>query len=309
MDRNQKERTEAHVKNKPYLHSQKEVKRTGRLQNLFQQKGLTPYAVRIFREIIYDYYRSHGRTLPWRNTKNPYHILVSEIMLQQTQVERVIQKYDHFIKTFPDFASLAGAPLRRVLEAWQGLGYNRRAKALKEIAQAVMTIFGGRLPSSGDDLQTFPGIGKATASSIAAFAFDQPSIFIETNIRRVFIHFFFHNKDDIKDSEILPLVERTLDKTDPREWYYALMDYGVMLKKELPNPNRRSAHYKRQPPFEGSDRQIRGKILRALVENSSLSKSELNRKIDTSPERSGRILAVLKKEGFVKKTGRRYRLA
>ena len=296
------------MKNEPYVHSQKDVRRTGRLQNLFRQKGLTTHAVRVFREIIYDYYRSHGRVLPWRETRDPYRILVSEIMLQQTQAERVMQKYAQFIKAFPDFTSLAQAPLRRVLQEWQGLGYNRRAKALKETAQAVLTTFGGRLSSSVDDLQTFPGIGKATASAIAAFAFDQPTVFIETNIRRVFIHFFFPDKDDVQDSEILPLVRRTLDKTNPRYWYNALMDYGVMLKKELPNPNRRSAHYKRQSPFEGSDRQIRGKILRALVANSSLSKSELNREIDTSPEGTDKILAGLEKEGFVKKTGRRYML-
>ena len=135
-------------------------------------KELTRDGVRAFQRLIYHYYQEHGRTFPWRMTHNPYHILVSEIMLQQTQTERVLDKYEQFIDSFPDFSSLAEAPLREILKVWQGLGYNRRAIALKKIAQTVMTRFHSNLPSSLEALMTLPGIGKATASAISVFAFN-----------------------------------------------------------------------------------------------------------------------------------------
>jgi A/G-specific adenine glycosylase len=147
------------------------------------RRKISPVEMTRFRKAILDYYQSHGRRLPWRNTRDPYHILVSEIMLQQTQVGRVIEKYEQFLSAFPDFASLALAPLREVLAIWQGLGYNRRAIALKHIAVEVMIAHNGLLPSSEEALLRMPGIGKATASSITAFAFNKPSVFIETNIR------------------------------------------------------------------------------------------------------------------------------
>ncbi len=147
--------------------------------------------IRKFQKTIYRYYGKYGRTFPWRMTHNPYHILISEIMLQQTQVQRVMGKYEPFINAFPDFSSLARAPLRLILKQWQGLGYNRRAIALKLISRRIMEEFHGELPSSVETLMTLPGIGRATASAISAFAFHIPSVFIETNIRRVFIHGFF----------------------------------------------------------------------------------------------------------------------
>ncbi|MFQ5841474.1 MAG: A/G-specific adenine glycosylase [Thermodesulfobacteriota bacterium] len=269
-------------------------------------KELTPDAVRAFQKLIYHYYQEHGRTFPWRMTHNPYHILVSEIMLQQTQTERVVEKYGQFINSFPDFSSLAKAPLREILRAWQGLGYNRRAIALKKIAQTVMTRFHGNLPSSLEQLMTLPGIGRATASAICAFAFNQPVVFIETNIRRVFIHHFFQNRNSIMDTEILPLVEKTLDTSNPGKWYFALMDYGVMVKKERQNPNRRSAHYQKQTPFEGSNRQIRGMILKALAIEHDISETEITKRLDTTPERVRKNLIQLQEEGFLKKKGNRF---
>ncbi len=269
-------------------------------------KNLTPSAVRKFQKTILGYYRNYGRNLPWRLTHDPYKILVSEIMLQQTQVQRVLGKYETFIGRFQDFPSLAEAPLSLILKEWQGLGYNRRAIALKQIAQKVMSEFQGNLPVSTEVLITFPGIGRATASAIAAFAFRKPTVFIETNIRRVFIHSFFHDRDNIRDAEILPLVEKTLDATNPREWYYALMDYGVMLKKETENPNRRSAHYQKQSPFQGSNRQIRGAILRALALESGVSEREMREKLGISPEKTKSGLVQLMKEGFIKRMRGRY---
>lgn len=279
-----------------------------RLSLLREKQDLAPEAVRLFLEAIYDHYRKHGRKLPWRETREPYHILVSEIMLQQTQVERVLNKYVQFIAVFPDFSALAEASLKEVLEIWQGLGYNRRALALKECASIVMNNFGGRLPSSRDTLLTFPGIGNATASAICAFAFDQPTILIETNIRRVFIHFFFYGVEYVKDAEIIPLVKDTLDASRPREWYYALMDYGAMLGGQGANPNRRSAHYKRQSPFQGSNRQMRGLILKTLTAGHPLSKRQLSKKLEKTPEKVNAVLAELEREGFIEKRGDRYAL-
>jgi len=268
-------------------------------------KKITPSLVAQFREKIYQHYAVHSRTMPWRSSQDPYHILVSEIMLQQTQVERVVPKYERFIKTFPDFFSLAQAPLRDVLTVWQGLGYNRRALALHTIGQLVVHEYSGKLPGSVEILQTFPGVGPATAGAICAFAFNQPTVFIETNIRRVFIHCFFPGRNGIKDKEILPLVERTLDLSQPRTWYFALMDYGAMLKEMSTNPNRRSAHYNRQPPFAGSNRQIRGLILRLLLENSTATEGELLRAVGKSPDLVKKILSQLIDEGFIRKTGKR----
>jgi A/G-specific adenine glycosylase len=269
------------------------------LARIGDTQELKPTEVEEFRQTIYQYYADHRREMPWRVSRDPYHIVVSEIMLQQTQVGRVLSKYEQFISTFPDFDSVSKAPLQEILNVWQGLGYNRRALALQKICQMVVTEYGGELPNCVETLQTFPGIGPATAGAICAFAFNQPTVFIETNIRRVFIHFFFPKQNGVKDKEILPLVERTLDTRSPRRWYHALMDYGAMLKNEEHNPNRRSAHYNRQPPFRGSDREIRGLILKTLLKKPDLTEAELVRLVDKSPERVRPIIAQLIIEGFI----------
>ena len=266
-----------------------------------RKKKLTPAKVQEFREMIYGYYREHGRTMPWRLTHNPYHILVSEIMLQQTQVQRVLEKYESFLDAFPDFPALARAPLSEILTTWQGLGYNRRAIALSRISRIVLEDFHGALPSSVDTLVTFPGIGHATASAIAAFAFHTPAVFIETNIRRVYIHCFFDDRDNVRDDEIRPLVETTLDASNPREWYYGVMDYGVMLKKSLENPNRRSAHYQKQTPFEGSNRQMRGMILKTLTRRPHVTEQEIAHQLQADKAILKKNLLQLQKEGFIKK--------
>lgn len=229
-------------------------------------------------------------------------------MLQQTQVERVLKKYGPFIRTLPDFAALSRAPLKEVLGLWQGLGYNRRAFHLQQTAKAVISGHGGVLPDTEKELVCLPGIGKATAGAILAFAFHRPSVFIETNIRRVFIHFFFPDRTDVRDDEILPLVKRTLDRKDPRRWYYALMDYGAMLGKDMHNPNRRSAHYARQAPFPGSDRQVRGRVVRELLEAGPLTDRSLSSRLGVEAGRLRLILAGLEREGLVVRTGRRFSL-
>jgi A/G-specific adenine glycosylase len=252
-----------------------------------------------FQRMVLAHYAHSGRNMQWRNTTDPYQILVSEIMLQQTQVERVRIKFPEFINAFPDFPSLAAAPLSSVLTVWQGMGYNRRAIALQKCAIKVMDEYCGTLPSDVSTLATFPGIGRATASSIAAFAFNQPVIFIETNIRRVFIHFFFADTEQINDADIFPLVEKALYRDNPRVWYWALMDLGSYLKKTVSNPNRRSAHYVRQAPFEGSDRKIRGIIIRLLLKNPGVSEKKIVDFCNEDPLRIKKILVSLSSEGFI----------
>ncbi|MRR07640.1 MAG: A/G-specific adenine glycosylase, partial [Deltaproteobacteria bacterium] len=266
-------------------------------------------AVQRSRSEVYAHYHAQPRPLPWRETENPYHILVSEIMLQQTRVERAIGKYYQFLAEFPDIHALAAAPLRKVLQVWQGLGYNRRAIALQETAKKVVLDYNGMLPDTPEQLRTLPGIGSYTAGAIAAFAFQQPVPFIETNIRAVYIHCFFQDRHDVKDSEIMPLVRATLDTTNPREWYYALMDYGVMLKRTQTNPSRKSAHHTRQSRFEGSDRQIRGEILKFLLRKPSSRKEAIFQTLKEDPQRVERILTSLEKDGFLNRKGAEYTIA
>jgi A/G-specific adenine glycosylase len=259
--------------------------------------------VRTFQQTVYDHFKAHGRDLPWRKTEDPYKILVSEVMLQQTQVPRVMEKYGEFVKAFPDIYSLARAPLREILNVWQGLGYNRRALALKRAAQHLMSRFSGEIPQDIDFLGSLPGIGNATACAICAFAFKQPTVFLETNIRTVFIHHFFNTGTGIRDAHIIPLVAQTLDHKDPRLWYHALMDYGAVLKKRYGNPNTKSALYQRQGRFEGSNRQIRGAILKALLRDERISECDLSRNARFTAEAVRRNLEQLQKEGIITKKG------
>ena len=273
-------------------------------QDQFRERdSLTLERFALFRDSVRDYYKRSGRHFPWRETTCPYHILVSEFMLQQTQVERVRAKYGRFVHEFPDFEALARADLRSVLRIWQGLGYNRRAIALKETAIRVIRDHAGELPSTVDELIRLPGIGHSTAGSVLAFAFNKPAVFIETNIRRVFIHFFFQDRTDIKDTEIMPLVEVTVDHENPRHWYYALMDYGAMLKKQVINPNRKSAHYTIQAPFEDSDRQVRGAIIRLLLTKDTITVKKLIGLLGINQDRAEKILTSLEKDDFIDRSG------
>ncbi len=268
-----------------------------------------PLSVSQFRSLILDYFKNYGRDLPWRNTSDPYHILVSEIMLQQTQVERVKEKYVTFLYRFPTIKSLATAPLSDVLQQWQGLGYNRRAKSLRACAEILLKDFQCCVPSDPLKLVTLPGIGKATAASISAFAFNKPTVFIETNIRSVFIHFFFNNRSDVSDTELLPIVAEALDTRNSTRWYSALMDYGVFLKKHVPNPSRKSTHHVKQSSFIGSDRHIRGGIIKMLVHSQKATKKNLIEALATSDARITPILADLVKENLLVKTKSTFSIA
>ncbi len=271
-----------------------------------KKRPLSATQVRAFQKRVCDYYDTDGRDLPWRKRLTPYRVVVSEVMLQQTQVERVIEKYRQFLDAFPDFSALAAAPAAQLLAVWSGMGYNRRALALKSLAQQVIKEHGGRLPMESDKLLALPGIGKYTAGAVMAFAFNKPVVFMDTNIRRVFIHEFFHDEENIHDDNIFPLVMQTLDAQNPRRWYNALMDYGTMLKTAKVNPNRRSIHYARQSPFENSNRQVRGMIVKILVEQSPLSLFEISQKIGKDLERVKKNIEQLEREGFLAKKGENY---
>jgi A/G-specific adenine glycosylase len=266
------------------------------MEKISEYGGLNPGE---FRNRIYRFYHNNRRDLPWRNTDDPYRILVSEMMLQQTQVKRVLEIYPGFIERFPDFAALYAAPVKDLLSGWQGLGYNRRALALKKTASRIIDEWNGILPDDEKILCSLPGIGKATAAAVQAFAFKKPSLLIETNIRRVFIHCYFLDRPLVSDREILPLIKETLDHENPRDWYYALMDYGSYLGKTRENPNRRSRQYRIQSPFEGSNRQVRGRILSYLITNGNTLKTELCEELDLPSCRINPVVDSLIAEGFI----------
>ncbi len=263
-----------------------------------------------FQQAVITFYTRYGRPFPWRETSDPYHILVSEIMLQQTQTSRVTEKFPQFIRMFPSFRALARSPLDKVVREWQGLGYNRRAKAVHTISRIVTADFSGELPNDIGLLESFPMIGKATARSIAAFAFNEPVVFIETNIRCVFMYTFFENDSSVTDKQVLPLVEATLYRKNPRTWYNALMDYGVHIKKMFPEVSLRSAAYTKQAPFKRSNRQLRGLILKSLAETETapltfeqLAAGNHISGTDFSAEQIRKTARELEKEGFITISG------
>ncbi len=258
------------------------------------------------------FYKKESRShLPWRQTRDPYKILVSEIMLQQTQVERVVPFYTNFIKQFPTPAALARVPLSKVLKAWQGLGYNRRAKFLHEAAKMLSS-------NAKEFLESLPGVGHYTASAVAASAFNSPEVFIETNIRTVFTYYFFSKKivrttlatKKIYDKELLPLIEKALKKSkmQPRDFYAALMDYGAHLKASGVKLNARSKHYTKQSKFEGSSRQLRGAILRELLQKP-LTLAQLTKNLSRSAEEVERQLRRLELDEIVLFARGRWRVA
>lgn len=269
---------------------------------------MTESQITAFRTMIWEYYHAHGRSMPWRDDPSPYHVVVSEFMLQQTQVSRVVPKFLDFVAQWPDWGHLARARQSEVLRAWKGLGYNRRALWIYEAAGRVMTECGGSLPRTREELVAFRGIGPNTAGAILAYAFEEPVVFIETNIRRVFLHHFFPHDEAVSDDALLPIVEAALDTDHPREWYWALMDYGSFLATQLPNPNRRSKHYARQSAFEGSHRQLRGYILECLLAEPALDPAKVQYK-EFTPDDVARAVDSLLTEGFIFQSGGRIVLA
>lgn len=253
------------------------------------------------------------RDLPWRNTRDAYAIWISEAMLQQTQVTRVLSRWERFLRHFPTVDALASASSADVVEEWQGLGYNRRALALKRAADICSAEYAGCMPEGVDKLVKLPGIGDATAAGITAFSRDVPCLYLETNVRAVFIHCFFRDAERVTDKELRPLVERACPVEDVRGWYYALLDVGARLKKDHKNPTRRAAAYTRQSKFEGSRRQKRAWLVREVMAAPGLSSAELLRRLNIEERKSGRdgvegdefesIMADLAREGFFHREG------
>lgn len=269
-------------------------------------EGMDWALVADFQQLVYRYSDDHRRELPWRQSCTPWQVLVSEVMLQQTQVERVATKFVPFLRQFPDPVALAAAPLPELLAAWQGLGYNRRALSLQRAAQQVVTQWDGRLPDDPLLLQQLPGIGPYTAGAIAAFAFNRPEVFLETNIRAVLLHLFCDGRHGVPDRELLALAAQVLDRDRPRDWYNALMDYGSDLKRRFPNPSRRSRHHNVQSRFEGSDRQIRGALLRLLLETDGMTAGAICKALAVEGDRLKRIVEGMVQEGFVQRRGSCY---
>lgn len=249
-----------------------------------------------FQELVWQKGRELYREMPWRQDTRPYHVLVSELMLQQTQVDRVIPKFHEFINAFPNEQVLAEASLSDVLRLWQGLGYNRRAKFLYEAAKVI----NGKFPNSYEGLIKLPGVGKNTAGAILAYSFNQPSIFIETNIRTVYIHHFFADDFDVNDKEIIEKLEQTLDREHPREFYWALMDYGSHLKRSGVRNVAQSKHYKKQAPLRGSIREVRGRIISELA--SGDQSLPLLKKTMNADERFQKALEGLLSDGLISET-------
>ena len=284
--------------------------------------SVTPADLAAFRARMLARGRELYRDLPWRRTRDPYAVWVSEVMLQQTQVARVDGRWQRWLARFPSVGALAAADAADVLDEWQGLGYNRRALALRQAAREVVAA-GGALPQGDSELQALPGVGPATAAGIRAFAFDLRASYLETNVRAVLIHELFGAREGVADRELVPLVAATCPAgadepgfdpaDDPRTWYYALLDYGAWLKRAVPNPGRRSAGHRAQSRFEGSHRQKRAELVRILLSHRAdapqgLPASALARELSAVEAGEGRpaldedatldLLLELAQEGF-----------
>ncbi len=264
---------------------------------------MTSRQIKKLQTTVYRHYDQQGRhDLPWRQGITAYKIMVSEIMLQQTQVDRVVPKFKSFLKKFPTIKKLADAPLVEVLTQWSGLGYNRRGRFLHEAAKAIIRDHKGKIPSDPILLGLLPGIGKYTARAVAVQAFNKPYAMIETNIRRVYIHHFFTDSAIVSDVELMPLIEKTFDTKNPRQWVWALMDYGSYLPKIVKNPNRKSSHYAKQSKFKGSIREVRGAILKTLIENKlGITLAKLKSAIKADDRFDGALTGLLKDQMVILK--------
>ena len=291
--------------------------------------GREPSDLAGFRARVLAQGRALYRDLPWRRTTDPYEIWVSEVMLQQTQVSRVDGRWQRWLERFPSVHALAATQAADVLAEWQGMGYNRRALALHRAAQTVASEYGGVFPADARSLEALPGIGPATAAGILAFAYDLPGVYLETNVRAVFLHELFPGAVGVPDRELVPLVRVTCPAgsddphDDPRTWYYALLDYGYELKRSGHNAARRSATHVRASKFEGSRRQKRAELVRLLLAARDAgapgaTADELAAGLTAVEREAGRdevdlalvesILADLAKEGFCAQEGELWRV-
>lgn len=270
---------------------------------------LMPSSYGAFASQVLDFYDRYGRKFPWRETDDVYQVLLSEVMLQQTQTERVREKYQEFLVLWPTMKALAHAPFDQLLDHWRGLGYNRRALNLLRCAQESER-YGYTLPCKEPLLRAMPGIGASTAAAIIAFCYHEKAIYLETNIRRLLLYAFHPEEEQVDDKLLREDLQNLLDYVDdPKIWYYALMDYGVLIKHLVPNPNLRSKSYHRQSRFEGSDRQVRGMLVHTLCESGARDAESLHALLPFESVRIDKALADLIKDGLVTKLGSRYRIS
>jgi A/G-specific adenine glycosylase len=259
--------------------------------------------IRAFQRLVLGYYAQSARDFAWRRTRDPYRILVSEIMLQQTQTSRVEQRYPLFLKRFPTLESLATASQSEVIRQWQGLGYYRRARNLHRAAIAICAEHQGRFPKTSAALRELPGVGDYTAAAVATFAFGEVVPMVETNIRSVYLYAFFSDKSGVADTVIVPYIRKTIVKTRAREWFYALMDLGVELKRARPRINHASKHHTTQSPFEGSRRQVAAKVLRyVLGSTKEVSILQVTKDLSCDPDLIVQAVERLIKEGMIIRT-------
>ena len=268
-----------------------------------------------FQSVILDWGRAHRRDMPWRRTCDPYRILVSEVMLQQTQVSRVLPKYLEFLGEFPTLTALADASRPRLLQVWNGLGYWRRALYLRSAARMLVDDYGGTFPRDARTLRKLPGVGPYTAGAVSCFAFGSAEPFLDTNIRRVYLQFFFPDEDDVPDARIMGVARDAVWTDDPREWHYALFDYGALALRDK-KINRRSSHYSKQSAFDGSFRSFRAKAVRYLLERpgNEARRTELEEFLagelatGESRYRAGEVLEALEVDGLFRREGDLYSL-
>ena len=248
-----------------------------------------------FRRRIFRFYEKNRRSFAFRETTDPYRITVSEFMLQQTQITRVLPKYDAWIERWPDWRSLAKAGNRELLAMWSGLGYNRRALYLGQLAKTIVRNYDGHLPDDEAILRKLPGIGPYTARAILIFAFNRPIVTIDTNIRRVIIH-ELDLPPSISTRDLEDIARQLLPPRRSRDWHYALMDYSsVALPRRLPTVPPVS----KQSRFEGSLRQIRGEIVRQLTKKKSVRVSTIARRLSRSDSDVLAAAEALAREGVI----------
>ncbi|MDR0784615.1 MAG: A/G-specific adenine glycosylase [Treponema sp.] len=256
-------------------------------------------SISAFKTEVNAFFTQQGRSFPWRENTTPWGVAVSEFMLQQTQTERVTPFFKRWMERWPTPAALADASLEDALREWVGLGYNKRCRFLKECARVICVKHGGKVPETPAELTQLPGVGAYTAGAVACFAYNYPSVFIETNIRATILNFFFKDAASVSDKKLVPILEEALDRENPRQWYWALMDYGAALKKTGENPSRRSAHYAKQSTFDGSFRQLRGKVVRSLAIDGKANAEELAFRTGIAPDDLYRALSALNRDSIV----------
>jgi len=250
-----------------------------------------------FREKIFNFYRLNGRVFPWRNTTDRYAVMISEIMLQQTQADRVIPKFEVWLQHYPDVAHLASAPLQQVLSLWSGLGYNSRAVRLQRCASIIMESFGGIVPSKPELLQTLPGIGEYTCRSIPVFADNLDTAAVDTNIRRIIIH-EFTLPEDTSAVQLQQTAEALVPPGQSRAWHNALMDYGALF---LTSKITGIRPLTKQSKFQGSKRWYRGKLIKELIGREGMYLEEITEKYASCPWNLDEIINDLIIEGLVER--------